>query len=247
MQELTREIDFLLSVALRKCENKEDAQDLTQETLLSALLYTAKGNKIDDLRGWLLTVMNRKFYDMLRKKYKQPLVSIGENFDIFDIIDECTFCEDINVSDEEEKIRREIAFLTSLYREVAVRFYMNDQSVQLIAQVLGIPEGTVKSRLSTARNQIKKGFKNMESYTENSYKPIKLHIANSGNASIYDEPRSLVENDLIAQNLLFLAYEQPITEIELSKGAVKKVLRNKGRLRLDSHSLRFFSEVSYSG
>ena len=52
---------LLLSAALNKCGNLEDAQDLTQDTLLAALTYLSNGNPINDIRGWLLTVLNRKF------------------------------------------------------------------------------------------------------------------------------------------------------------------------------------------
>ena len=86
--EIENQIDFLLSAALVKCGNLEDAQDLTQDTLLAALTYLSKGNKIHEIRGWLLTVLNRKFYFRLRQKYKISIVSIGEDVAL---IDETTF------------------------------------------------------------------------------------------------------------------------------------------------------------
>ncbi len=79
-------IEFLLSAALRKCGNIYDAEDLTQETLLAALSYMSRGKDIKDMKAWLLVVMGRKFNDMLRKKYRQAAVSIGEDFDIIDAI-----------------------------------------------------------------------------------------------------------------------------------------------------------------
>lgn len=86
-KELENQIDFLLSAALRKCENFEDAQDLTQETLLSALVFISGGKIIDNIKAWLVTVLNRKYYDMLRKKYKLPTVTVGDEFDITDDCD----------------------------------------------------------------------------------------------------------------------------------------------------------------
>ncbi len=212
--QIENQTEFLLSAALRKCGNLEDAQDLTQETLLSALVFINNGRHIDDIRGWLLTVMNRKFYAILRKKYQQPTVSIGEDFDISD---QSEPLESIVESDEAERVRREVVFLASIYREVVVRYYMDGQSVADIASVLGIPEGTVKSRLSAGRSHMKKGIDEMKIYTEQSYEPISLHVANSGCQGINNEPWSLVYGDLIAQNILYLAYEKPITETGLAK------------------------------
>lgn len=77
-------IEFLLSAALQRCGNIYDAEDLTKETLLAALSYMARGKDIQDIKAWLLVVMGRKFNDMLRKRYKQPIVSIGDDFDIVD-------------------------------------------------------------------------------------------------------------------------------------------------------------------
>ena len=68
-KELENQIDFLFSAALKRCGNLHVAEDLTQETLLCALAYTAKGNCIEDMRAWLLTVLNHKWNDQLRRKY----------------------------------------------------------------------------------------------------------------------------------------------------------------------------------
>lgn len=218
MEKIENQMEFLLSAALRRCGNLADAEDLTQETLLSALLTEAKGGQIDNLRGWMLTVMERKYFDMLRKRYRQPYVSIGE---AFEIIDEASRPEDClaaeAAADEAARVRREVAFLGEMYREVIIRHYMDGQSIAEIAGALGIPQGTVKSRLSFGRNRMKKGMDDMEHYDVRSYRPVRLFISNSGCSGMAGEPASLVCDDLIAQNLLYLAYEKPLTETELAK------------------------------
>ena len=212
--EIENHIDFLLSAALNKCGNLEDAQDLTQDTLLAALTYISNGNTIHDIKGWLFTVLNRKFYYKLRQKYKISVVSIDDETEI---IDETNLIENILQIDEVESVRRSIAYLSKLHREVIVRHYMNGNSVEKIARELGVPQGTVKSRLSTGREKIKKELDNMENYQKQSYEPIYLRVTNSGNHGINGEPGSLVNDDLIAQNLLYLAYDEPIAEVDLAK------------------------------
>lgn len=214
MENIENQVEFLLSAALRKCGNLQDAEDLAQETILAALLYEAKGKHIKDIRPWLVSVMNRKYCDMLRRRYRRPFVSIGDDFDI---ACECSFPDDFAEMDEAQQVRREIAFLAAAYREVMVRYYMEGQSVAEIAAALEIPEGTVKSRLSAGREHMKKGIDGMEHYERQSYKPIMLSVSNSGCSGMNGEPRSLVEEDLIAQNILYLAYEKPVSETELAK------------------------------
>ncbi len=205
--------ELLLSAALQKCGNIYDAEDLTQETLLAALSYLSCGNIMQNTKAWLFTVLNRKFYDMLRKKYRQPSISIGDHFDI---IDETAFDFHLDLEDEASSVRKSVAYLAKIYREVIVRYYMNGQNITQIAAELGIPEGTVKSRLSLGRARVKERMYRMEKYSRQSYDPVTLYVANSGTLGRGGEPMSLVNHDLIAQNILWLAYAKPLSVEEIS-------------------------------
>ena len=208
--ELTEYADFLLKAAMSKCCNLSDAQDLVQETLLTALTAIDRGIVMNEPRSWLSTVLNRKYYDMLRQKYRKPTVCIDV---IGEIEDESTFDDD---AEDAENIRRCLANLTKIYREVMVQHYMNGKSIAEISVQLGIPENTVKNRLFTGRKHIRKEFA-MENYSKQSYEPEDLWMSNSGRSGLDGEPFSTVGNDRIAMNLLILAYEKPVTIPELAK------------------------------
>ncbi len=211
--ELTEYADYLLKTALYKVDNIEDAEDLVQETLLAALAAESRNKPIDDLKNWLVTVLHRKYYDMLRRKYRKGTVSIDMIGEI-PVSDEIS--EQIEQSEEAENIRRCLAHLTGLYRQVMVRYYMRGESVKQIAAALGIPENTVKSRLDAGRKHIRKDLA-MENYTKQSYEPETLWISICGRSGINDEPFSLVGSSKIEMNLLILAYEKPVTLPELAK------------------------------
>lgn len=208
---ITQHLEYLMAVALSKCGNFADAEDLVQETVFVAL----KQNKeIENPRAWLSTVMTRRYYDMLRRKYQLPTVTIGADFDIaYEDDTESTIIS----REEAEDLRREVAYLADSYRKVIVRHYFKNESVKDIAASLGIPVGTVKSRLDFGRKQIKKGFDTMEKYKANSYEPQGLALGISGECGLDNHPFCLVEGDILAQNLLILAYEKPLTVTELSK------------------------------
>lgn len=207
-------LEHLMSVSLNKCGNFADAEDLVQETVLTALKYIDNGGNLENPRAWLSTVLTRRYYDMLRRKYQLPTVTIGAEMEIADT----SSTELAIISREEaESLRREVAYLARSYRTVIVCHYFKKQSVKEISAALGIPVGTVKSRLDFGRKQIKKGFDTMEKYTVNSYEPQSLTIGISGESALNDEPFSLVEGDMLAQNLLILAYEKPLTVAELSR------------------------------
>lgn len=212
-KQLEEQTEFLLSAALHKCGNLHDAQDLTQDTLLAALVYRASGKTIDDLRGWLLAVLNNKWNDRLRKKYRLPVVGIGEGYDVA-VEDEAL--ARIGETDEGERVRKAVAFLGKLHREVIVRHYLQGQSVEQIAHDLHLPPGTVKRRLHDGRERMKKGLAQMERYTEQSYHPITLQLTHSGNWGRNQEPCSLISKDLLAQNILYAAYQTPLTAEEIA-------------------------------
>jgi len=213
MENLKDYMDYVLQAALRRCDNFADAEDLAGETLLSYITYVKNGNKIEEPKSWLLTVMNRKFYSMLRRKYNRPTVTLLEGIEI---ADEKDFLKEIIEAEDRELLRKEVAHLSKAYRSIIVKHYFHGMSIKSISEELGIPEGTVKSRLDFGRKQLKKGIENMN-YNENSYAPKALYVRNSGMCGMNEEPMSLTENDILAQNLLILAYDKPVTVTELSK------------------------------
>lgn len=213
-KDILNNMDYLMSAALNKCGNVDDAQDLAQETALEALSYPRKG-EVRNIKAFLNTVLNRRFYDMLRRKLNKPCVTISEDFE---------FADDSDVQGETEQsanfaaVRRETAYLAKNYRDIIVMHYFYGKSISQIAHELKIPVGTVKSRMSFGRNQMKKGLDFMEEYTQNSFVPQNLVVRNSGCCGMNEEPMSLVpDDDKLAQNLLILAYNKPVSVTDLSR------------------------------
>lgn len=162
------------------------------------------------MKYWLTSTLSHKWNDKLRQKYKLPIVSIDMIAD--DIED------DVKVDGPTaEEVRREVAYLAKLQREVIVRHYLQGEKVQTIAEKLGVPKGTVLSRLYSGREQMRKGFEKMENYNKQSYKPEHLDVSCHGCPGFHDEPWSLVSNDKMKQNILIAAYEKPVTVVEISK------------------------------
>ena len=208
--EIIQYYDDLMRLAVSKCGSQTDAEDLVGDTMLAAFSYINKGGRIEHPKTWLANTLCHKYNDSLRKKYRAPTTVNFE--DSFEIPAEE---EEYFSSEDAAKIRKELNHIAYVNREVLIRYYFGRQSVSDIAAGLGIPEGTVKSRLATGRSQMKKGLETME--TRENYFPGKLYLSFGGSDGPNMEPISLVENDLIAQNLLILAYEKPITVSDLSK------------------------------
>ena len=95
-----------------------------------------------------------------------------------------------------------------------VMFYIDELKVKEIATRLDINETTVKQRLFSARNSVRK---EVETMSERTYilKPIKLAISGTGNPCGND-PRSKTER-MFSQNLIYLCKDKPKSPKELSK------------------------------
>ena len=208
--EIIQYYDDLMRLAVSKCGSKTDAEDLVGDTMLAAFSYINKGGRIEHPKTWLANTLCHKYSDSLRKKYRMPITVNCDDVTEFPAEEEEYFS-----SEDAAKIRKELNHLAYITREVLIRYYFGRQSVSDIALGLCIPEGTVKSRLATGRGQMKKGLETME--TRENYLPGKMYLSFGGAEGANMEPISLVENDLIAQNLLILAYEKPITVSDLSK------------------------------
>ena len=141
--------------------NPEDTLDLSQEVFLKVYksISTFKGDS--EFSTWLYRIAKNTALDFVRKR-KQPFVSIdssGEENEGFDIPDESTGASPekrVLENEKREKLKNAILQLSAEHREVIVLRDINGYSYEDISKKLEIEPGTVKSRLSRAREQLRK-------------------------------------------------------------------------------------------
>jgi RNA polymerase sigma-70 factor (ECF subfamily) len=157
----------------------------------------------------------------MREKYKLSVVSYDAPF----LGEEPSYLEsgfdDLIAKEDAQEVRRELAFLAKTYRDVLVLYYMKDRSVKEIAEALGIPKGTVLSRLDAGRQKMKakmleRGESKMEKYQEKSWQPERLAMSMNGRCGMKGEPFSCVRSSM-EQNILITAYEKPLTVTEIAQ------------------------------
>ena len=203
-------LSYLYRLAERHYSDCPDIDSLVQDTLTVLLVKRNQGESIEHPKGFLSAVLKNKYNSYLRQKYKAEIVEYTDGvldgaYNDFEDAQDNT-----RLGEEYESVRREIGRLIQIYREVTVRHYVHGQTVDEIAKALNIPRGTVLSRLSTARGQIKEGLENMEKYSQISYEPKTASIGIWGGAGLNGEPFTLMQSPLEA-NILCLAYETPIS------------------------------------
>ena len=151
----------------------EDALNLTQETFINAYRHIDKFRYESDIHTWLYKIAINLCKKNHNRERKQNLVFIGSLDDpktLHNIENQASrdrsAMEMLELDEEQSMIRQEINALPSKHRSVIILKYMQDLSYEEMAQILGCSIGTVKSRLSRAKEKLKQ---RLERATELSY------------------------------------------------------------------------------
>lgn len=123
------------------------AEDLTQETYARAWQAIRKLRKAASLRSWLLTIARNEYFQWRRTG--RPDTTALENLP--ERTDETPGAEIALVRDERDRwVRRAVARLDPTLRETVALHYFQGLSFRETGAVIGIPAGTVKSRVHRA-------------------------------------------------------------------------------------------------
>lgn len=143
----------LYQVAYRLCFSAADADDLCFRTLQRAVERIGRYRPGGSFFQWLYAILvNFRRMDV-RRKAANMLIFPEDPPDV--PADAPNAAETLSAAEDAAAVRAAVAALPEIFREVVVFRYFEDMSVPEIAQVLGVPEGSVKSRLNRAKLRIR--------------------------------------------------------------------------------------------
>lgn len=142
----------LLGLCITLCRNKEDAWDLYQDTWLRAYERQEQYNRSMAYDKWLTAICVNKYRDQLRRQKIAPFLDLFSSTE-----DKDRAMENVIMEEPEDfsGVREAVNKLPDKYREAVILFYFEEKDTRGTAQIMGIPEGTVKSRLMKARKMLK--------------------------------------------------------------------------------------------
>ena len=128
-----------------------DAADILQEAAIKAFRFLASLEN-ENSKAWFLAIVRNTAYSWLRKN--KDYVDIEETFDLAapEASAEVQLSESINA----QMLHQALDRLTPTYKEIIVLRELEEMAYEDIAVILHVPLGTVMSRLSRARAQLKK-------------------------------------------------------------------------------------------
>jgi RNA polymerase sigma-70 factor (ECF subfamily) len=128
--------------------NAADADDLAQQAFLAAHQKIDQLREVERARGWLLAITRNQFLKMYRRR--RPVDSSSLEMDV-NQVPERIKKEDI----DKEQLQAALDEMPEPFRTVLLMFYFEDLSYQEIADSLQLAIGTVMSRLSRAKGQLR--------------------------------------------------------------------------------------------
>ncbi len=135
--------------------SSQDADEALAETALTVLEALASLRRPAYFYTWATRIMINACYALQRERSK--VVPIADLSTVGDSDGRDIFPGDANWADFQD-IRSALQRLSEEHRTVVVLRYLEDLTVDEVSQIIGVPEGTVKSRLHYALRQLRTGF-----------------------------------------------------------------------------------------
>ena len=168
---LTPILTAVYGTALHLTRNRDDAEDLVQEAALQAFRGFESFQEGTNFKAWFFRILTNLFINAYRKRHREPEIDTLSDLEnapalyLFKQTREmgmhawtpdpaALVIEKIEV----EEVSRAIAALPEDYRIVSALYFMEEFSYQEIAEIVGCPVGTVRSRLHRGRRMLQKAL-----------------------------------------------------------------------------------------
>jgi len=141
----------LYQFAYNLAHDEATAYDLTQQTFLK---WARKGHQLRDpskVKTWLFTTLHREFLQARRKDARFPHHELDEVARELPVVPPA-------MADQLDgaTVVASLAQISEVFRAPLVLFYLDDHSYKEIAEILGVPVGTVQSRIARGKSQLYK-------------------------------------------------------------------------------------------
>ena len=144
----------LVNMAWRYCRDRGRAEEMAQEAFLRAWRGLPQWRQESSFSTWLFALAANVFRSELKRF---PTV----NLPLEEIAEPAVPAQQHNALQEKsshEVLRRAVLALPHRYREPVVLFYFHEMDMSAAARTMGLPEGTLKARLSRARALLRSRF-----------------------------------------------------------------------------------------
>jgi RNA polymerase sigma-70 factor (ECF subfamily) len=137
----------LVNLAYRFCRDRSRAEDMAQEAFLRAFRGLKSWRRDAAFSTWMFAIATN-FYRSELRRIPQGTITLDSTEGLAAL--NAGFIESGDV-DRDRAVRRAVSALPPKYKDVLVLFYFHEMDISATSRSLGVPEGTVKARLSRGR------------------------------------------------------------------------------------------------
>jgi RNA polymerase sigma-70 factor (ECF subfamily) len=145
-----QEIPRLRRYARALTRGSDRGDDLVQDTLLRALTKLHLWQPGTDIRAWLFTIMHHQYVNRVRREMRE-----AGTVDVEHISSTLVATTDPTARRQLVELDRALAQLSAEQREVLLLVGLEGMDYENVAEILGVPIGTVRSRLSRGRERLR--------------------------------------------------------------------------------------------
>ena len=157
-REALTHLDALYAFALKLARSRDDAEDLVGDTILRAFERWDQYRLGTNIRAWLFTILYHVFVSRKRRIDAREVHAPddADGWSAFEAVGEIDPEGRFYDSFLDDEITRAIDALPNEYRTAVILSDLHELRYAEIAEILGVPEGTVKSRLFRGRRLLQK-------------------------------------------------------------------------------------------
>ena len=159
--------------------NRQDAEDCAQDAFVKAYRALKDYGFLSSFYTWIYRIAVNTCLDFRRKSARQPTLSLDETIEtddgqgVFLVADHAPLPDELAESNELRRlIRSEFAALPPMMRQILVLRDLEGLSYRELAELLDLSEGTVKSRLARARQQLMRRISKKEKSIRNNLRAL---------------------------------------------------------------------------
>ncbi len=167
-QEALVHLDVIFSAALKMTNNRMEAEDLVQETLLRAFRFFDKFRAGTNCKAWLFKIMTNLYINRYNRKKSTPgSISYDEveDFYLYNKLNSAEYVANADFSANwifgnllDDDVRDLLQELPESFRIAVILCDIQGFSYEEIGRIMGVKIGTVKSRLFRARRKLQRGL-----------------------------------------------------------------------------------------
>jgi RNA polymerase sigma-70 factor, ECF subfamily len=157
IEALIREYEAdVFRLALSILDDQADAHEVTQETFIAALRALPSYQERQSFKSWLYVIaLNLSRSHLRKRKFLEKLKNATTTLFRLESQKQTSPEEAVVHSEKEAAVWNELNKLDERHRLVVILRYFQDLSITEISEILGINEGTIHSRLYTARERLR--------------------------------------------------------------------------------------------